>query len=173
MPFHIFVFSVGLHFVYNERVSCGTWSLPIPANIASWLVSGSFLCLPLLGLQAAAPLIHPFTWVLAICTLASAFSSELSPQCLVAFLLDQRLPCLVFYFFLTFVCLCVREGAFTYMWLHICGGQRSALGVVPQELFTLLFETKSLPGPWGTLVRLDWLTKEPQGSTCLYLSPQS
>lgn len=60
MHIDIIVFSVDLHFVYNEWIPCQTWSLPISASLASRLASGYFLCLPLLGLQAAAPPAHPF-----------------------------------------------------------------------------------------------------------------
>lgn len=50
------------------------------------------------------------------------------------------------------------------------GGQRTTLGIVPQELSTLIFgEKKSLTGIWGSLNRLDLLARDPQGWLCLYL----
>lgn len=39
-------------------------------------------------------------------------------------------------------------------------------GSVPQEPFILFCEARSLIA-WGSLMRLDWLVKEIQGSTCL------
>lgn len=60
------------------------------------------------------------------------------------------------------------------MYMHICalscGGQRSALRVIPQELSTFLFEAGPLTRAWGSIIRLGYLANGPRGCTCLCFS---
>lgn len=51
-----------------------------------------------------------------------------------------------------------------------CGVERSALDVIPQNPFMLIFEAASLPGTWSLPVRLDWLMSKFQISSSLWFS---
>lgn len=55
------------------------------------------------------------------------------------------------------------------MWRRPHAGrvQRLTLGAIPPESSTLLFETGCLSGSWSFWNWLDWLTCQPQRSSCL------
>lgn len=49
--------------------------------------------------------------------------------------------------------------------LCVCGGVHTSLCVCmwrPQELFSLVFETRPLTDIWGLLLKLGWVASEPQ-----------
>lgn len=62
---------------------------------------------------------------------------------------------------------------FMYVNLHVCagvcacGGQRSTLSVIIQEIPILFFQTES--GTWGSWIRLGWLASNSWDSVCPHL----
>lgn len=91
-------------------------------------------------------------------------------------LLDSPLLCFMLEIIFVFSCMsAVCMLTCIWMCLHVCAcesqGQRTASLVITQVLpifFCCLLETDSLPG-WELSSRLDWLSIDPQGSTCLSL----
>ena len=59
-------------------------------------------------------------------------------------------------------CVCVCEYMCVYVFAHACEEQRTTLGVIAQEPFALLFETRSLPG-WELSSKRHCLSSEHMG----------
>lgn len=71
-----------------------------------------------------------------------------------------------------YACVCI-----THMCRFMCikgacvhRGQKWVSGFISQEPVTLVFETKSLAGTQGSLIRLGWFTSESEQSACLAIS---
>lgn len=99
----------------------------------------------------------------------------ISPDARLHALHDSPLLCFMLEIIFVFSCMsAVFMLICTWMCLHVCAcecqGQRAASLVITQVLpiFCCLLETDSLPG-WELSSRLDWLSSDPQESTCLSL----